>query len=748
MLLNKLLILLSFTLTSVVFAQNNNGESNTEKSNRAKKLNVENSPFALYWIYPSPPKKAKKYDRVELGVAIPTRIDKKITHFLMTDDTINGINPFLEWQFDVKAIFTNTATNTRIEKDGFYYNAFDRDTSAHDFRAWKWIRKKTPVYTRIRFSPPETGEWICEVSLTTKDTSVSYTKLTFDVADSDNKGFVYLGESRRFFKLGDQTFFPSGQNIIAPRCEFCYANPNGEFPSEAGKPAEQAFESWMDTATIVKSFLMYQGYMKSLAENGGDYFREILMPQSQDIEWEKLGNYYTRQNRAWELDEQLFLAEQLGLKIQLNLQFQVPLEKAIDRKKWNWTQDLQDKKWKSPENPCSSPYNREIPSTLNRDSDTFFSDQTAKKFYKQKLRYIIARWGYSTSIAMWGMASEIETPCTNGPICVSWLEEMGKYLKEDLKINQLLTASLLGVFHDPENYEKPILRSPYYDNIPLNWYAVTSAKYQGVPRITEEMKAEYDRPFFYGEIGNSDLFGCDLYYYEWIRDAWMTAFSGTAGVGLNWDYHFVDSLRKHLGHIKEFTKDIDFDGGGIPWTPRRVISDNRKVETVFLISPDENYAIGVISNRFFNWYLYAAEQGGLPNKCTNFIPYDPGFNASKPPSERGIWERTYKDSPENYIDAVNSNSKMNDSISYTTFESFEDKTGKRYRLRLYDLNTGNYKMDFYNALTMEYLGSRSNWGPDVRLEYPELSRYAGLIAFKLYLDPAKKFINERSVAAN
>lgn len=752
--LNKLVILLSLFFVNTLIAQKSVYETKSTLTNtRTNEQPTETNSTAIgefkqdiLWFFPSTHKEGKKFERVELAVKIPKKIDQKISHFLENNDTINGINPFLEWQYGIKAVFTNVQTGTKIEKDGFYYNNFSRDTTAADFRAWKWIRESTPTHTRIRFAAPQTGQWECQVYLNTRDTSITYQTFDFNVSDSDNKGYVSMGESRRFFTLEEDTYFPSGQNIIAPRCEFCYSNSNGQLPSETGKPAQQAFESWMDTATVLKSFLIYQSYMKSLAASGGNYFREILLPQCQDIEWERLGNYYGRQNRAWELDEQVFLAEELGLKIQLNLQIQIALERAPDRMKWNWTQDIQDKKWKTAENPCSSPYNREISTTLNRDPNTFFSDATAKKFYKQKLRYIIARWGYSTSIGMWGMVSEIQTPCTDNATCVSWMEEMGDYLKRDLKINQILTPSFLGVFHDAKNYENLILKSEFYDNIPLNWYSVSATKYQGVPRITEGMKEEFDRPFFYGEIGNSDLFGCDLYQYEWIRDAWMTAFSGTAGVGLNWDYHFVDSLRKHLGHIREFTEGIDFDGNGNPWTPRRVISDNRKAETVYLISPDENYAIGVISNRFFNWYLYADEKGELPQKCYNYIPNDPGFDATKEPSQRGVWERTYSESPNNYIDNVNSNSKMNDSINYAVFESFGNEDGKGYRLRLYDLNVGNYKMDFYNALTMEYLGTKSNWGPDVRLEYPELTRYAGLIAFKLYLDPEDEFINAENAA--
>ena len=729
---SRLIVALFLLLSFTSYGQINVYESSLfQEKNRDNRI-FEQLPGQIYWITPTTDLIAKKFERMEIAVELPKNVQKKIDYFIESDDSTKGINPFLEWQLDVTATYTHIETGQVIERDGFYYNEFDRDTSAADFRNWKWIRKSTPVFTRVRFAPPQTGNWNCTLNVVCRDTTFSYPTFQFSVNESDNKGFMYMGESKRFFKLGDETFFPSGQNMIAPRCEFCFSNVKGELPSESGKPAGQSFESWMVEPTNVKGFTMYLGYMKALAAGGGNYFREILLPQSQDIEWEKLGNYYTRLNRAWEIDQQLFLAEELELKIQLNLQIQIALERNPDRILWNWSQDPNDKKFKTKSNPCCNPYNRQIATTKNSNQNTFFSDETAKKFYKQKLRYIVARWGYSTSIGMWGMASEIQTPCTESATCVSWIEEMGAYMKENLKVDQLMTPSFLGIFHDAENYEHLILQSKYYDNIPLNWYAVTSTKYQGVPRVVEEMKNKFDRPFFYGEIGNANLFGCDLYKIEWIRDCWMTAFTGTAGIGLNWDYHFVDSLRQHLGNINTFTKGVDFDNNGDPWTPRRVISDNRKVETVYMISPDKDYAIGVISNRYYNWYLYLAEGGDLPDRCSNFVPKDPGFDPSKPVAERGVWEQTYEESPFNYIDRVKSNSTMNDSVDYRVFESFNHEAGKNFRLRLYDLNRGNYTMDFYNALTMEYIGSRSNWGPDVRLEYPELARKSGLIAFKLY----------------
>lgn len=711
-------------------------EKSKKKTNRRTITDVNNASDVL-WYYPESHLVANQFERLELAVSLPTAIEEKVAHFLATDDTIDGINPFLSWQLDIQATFSHDLTRTSYEKDGFYYHNFSRDTTHEDFRRWKWIQEDTPHPYRIRFAPPHAGNWDCVIQVTTKDTSYQLPVFKIEVKRTNHPGYIELGSSRKYFTLGGETYFPVGQNLVSPRCEFCYKNSGGDLPDEGKNAyAAQSLESWMLEPTTMKGFLMFQDHMKALAASGGNYFRELLMPQNQDIEWEKLGNYYGRQNRAWELDEQFFLAESLGLKIQLNLQIQFALVTNHKRVFWNWSRDPQDKKHITPEHPLANPYNLQIETTENDNGNTFYSDPTARKFYKEKLRYIIARWGYSTSLAVIGMSSEIQNPCTEVPTCVGWMEEMGKYLKHDLKINQLLSPSFLGIYHDPENYEYQILNLDEYDMSTLNWYSASPTKYNGLARTINGFVEKFDKPFFFGEIGNSDLYPCDTARIEWIRDAWMTAFSGNAGVGLNWDEPFDDELRIHLGHIQTFTGGIDFDNNGDPWQTRRVISDNRKVESLFLINPEKTAAAGVLSNRYYNWYMYGDTTA---EGCSNRVPHDPGFSPSKEVSERGVWERTYESQPENYIDQAWGKSKMNESVSFAPFEAIDYNDGFSYRIKFKDFQRGYYTIEFYNALTMDLLDTRTNWGPNIRLEYPEMNASSGLIAFKIYKNSLEQF---------
>ena len=65
--------------------------------------------------------------KVELGVQLPKNIAQKVKVF--TENLApNGINPFLEWELKVYALFTHVKTGTKLKVDGFYYREFSSYT--------------------------------------------------------------------------------------------------------------------------------------------------------------------------------------------------------------------------------------------------------------------------------------------------------------------------------------------------------------------------------------------------------------------------------------------------------------------------------------------------------------------------------------------------------------------------------------------------------------------------------------------
>ena len=63
--------------------------------------------------------------------------------------------------------------------------------------------------------------------------------------------------------------------------------------------------------------------------------------------------------------------------------------------------------------PCASP-------------DDFWTDERARTLYKQRLRYILARWGHSPQVFAWEFWNEVQPT----PAVEAWTSEMAAFLKE------------------------------------------------------------------------------------------------------------------------------------------------------------------------------------------------------------------------------------------------------------------------------------------------------------------------------
>jgi len=82
--------------------------------------------------------------------------------------------------------------------------------------------------------------------------------------------------------------------------------------------------------------------------------------------------------------------------------------------------------------------------------EAFFSDPAARARYKSRLRYLVARWGYSPSIGAWEFFNEVDN-VTHGredvvliphADVVRWHAEMGTYLKAIDPYGHLVTTSI------------------------------------------------------------------------------------------------------------------------------------------------------------------------------------------------------------------------------------------------------------------------------------------------------------------
>jgi hypothetical protein len=643
---------------------------------------IEKSAIEIVWFDPnSTPGTIEQFDKLELGIRFPDNIEASITNFLNDISTTDKLNPFdvdnvnlqaeMSWK-DPSGVWVDQAPGI-----GFFYQEFIRiNCSLYSANLGDWTNQNTPYRFRIRYTPRVQGEWRCRIMANIFGYGIFYTDyFPFNVvatSNPHNTDFVRVGENKRFFKIGNDPFFPVGQNLAFPTCWSasktddtwnCMAagtNPDGEtYDAVTMKP---------------KGYLIYQNDMEELANAGANYFRMLIVPWSTDIEFGKLNNYYDRMNCAWEMDRILEKAHTLDLRIHLDMQIQDVFERpaVIRNLFWDWlsNQDICSGGTTTgcyPSNPGGVNWSFSDDGTGYAyrnicDPITFFniSNNPAIKPYKNRLRYMIARYGYSTNIATFELLSEINmigalntydpnnwtTPATFGihpyqdPNNITfqntlylWQKEMLDFMKNDLHANQLLSVSYNQVPASGDNTycigNLDIATFNNYEHLNDN------NKYQNINSWMNILHSHYNKPIMHSEIGWFPVeLDCDN-NCNYIRDLWCSTFTGLAGTALPWTNQHNYLIWKHLGRIRQFTEGINFDGDlqSGPWIPKYNEQADLLAEMICLRDPSGKRAIGIVSNRTYN----AQTQGcsGLYN--TDIIPQDlPPVNFSG--SLADIWE--------------------------------------------------------------------------------------------------------------
>jgi len=134
----------------------------------------------------------------------------------------------------------------------------------------------------------------------------------------------------------------------------------------------------------------------------------------------------------------------------------------------------------------------------------FFTSASAKEQYKKKLRYIVARWGYSANIAAVELWNEIDGAWVhygvNRDAVENWHNEIAAYLKDIDPFDHIVTTSCTG-YQDSGFWDMPNIdfsqTHPYrtqqgstvFD--PVNFYNLIASTYESI----------YGKPHVLGEFG-------------------------------------------------------------------------------------------------------------------------------------------------------------------------------------------------------------------------------------------------------
>jgi hypothetical protein len=395
-------------------------------------------------------------------------------------------HPFDPDRFRVSATF-QTPSGRHFDVPGFWYQDFTRSLADN---AESLSPQGAPEW-RLRFLPTERGRHEVRVSVATNGVTFGGpVTLSFDVAAAaapPQAGYVQIAANRRYFQTD-----PGAPLPLIGHC-VCWHGRRGTYD--------------------------YDDWFAALQQAGENYTRLWMAPWAFGIETEPDSRLNYDLRRAWQLDYVLHLAEQRGLYLMLCFDYHGMFEVRPDF-------------WGGNNFWPRHPYNAANGGPCARQND-FFTSAEAKRLYQKRLRYLIARYGYSPNLLAWQFFNEIDNVYRylDAADVAAWHAEMGAWLKQHDPWKHLVTTSLTGGSDREE-----IWRLPELDFAMYHAYALPQPA-AALPDIVHSFLDRYRKPVMIGEFG-TDWRGWrreqDPWLRGWRQGIWAGALSGAVGTSMSW----------------------------------------------------------------------------------------------------------------------------------------------------------------------------------------------------------------------
>ncbi len=203
------------------------------------------------------------------------------------------------------------------------------------------------------------------------------------------------------------------------------ANP-GRFVTSDGR---RYFPLGHNVAWDLNSATNVAGLMAKLGAAGENWSR-VWMDHwdGKNLDWPKVSGAFGALSLsvAQKWDAIVSAAEQAGIAFQMTLHHHGQYSSNVDP---NWPQN---------------PYNVANGGFLS-DATQFFTNATAKALTKRKLRYAVARWGYSPAIMAWELFNEVQftdaAQAGQWTNVAAWHNEMAQFIRSQDPYHHLVTTS-------------------------------------------------------------------------------------------------------------------------------------------------------------------------------------------------------------------------------------------------------------------------------------------------------------------
>jgi hypothetical protein len=251
-----------------------------------------------------------------------------------------------------------------------------------------------------------------------------------------------------------------------------------------------------------------------------------------ELDCNGLGSY--SQKNSARLDSFVQLAEGKSIYLMVALGYHGQFNPNMDA--WGVNDEWQRNPYNAKNGgPCASPAD-------------FFTNDAARKAYKDYLRYFVARWGYSPAISVWEFWNEIDivhyAQKVEPKTISAWHTEMAEYLKSIDPYQHPVSSSVCC------NDLPGMWDSPSMDITQIHRYAPTADLKKNTDNyIASHNKAHVVGEFAVGWQGPGNDYPVERYVQEFHDGLWRGMFTKVPVLPLTW---WWDNLmdEKQYYHLK------------------------------------------------------------------------------------------------------------------------------------------------------------------------------------------------------
>ncbi|MBK9290464.1 MAG: DUF5060 domain-containing protein [Bacteroidetes bacterium] len=373
--------------------------------------------------------------------------------------------------------------------EGFYYQHFTNDGN-------QLIASGQPHF-RLRFTPDEPGKWTYRLFVNDRNGSWQGEAQSFQILPGTRPGFLRFNpESAYLHRPDGEVVFLVGENI-----------------------------AWANTPAGGDSMTYYLGQLHA---HGMNFAKLMMTPWAYQIEWIESGwrNYGGRQLQAFMMDSIFRMADSLGIYLQLALSIHNELNFGYPAEDWT-----------------SNPYNIANGGCC-ANAWEFFSHPAALSAFRNRLRYLAARWGYSTRLFAWELLSEADNfPWyrTYQQAIAQWSAQMAAYLKQKDHYRRAVSVGFALASSNPQ-----VWQSPDIDFTQLHHYKYTPDIEGEIAALHATYLKSYNKPVLTGEFGLGHV-GDSLVVWDpegraLHNSLWTAAMTGSFGGVTPWFWeNYIDA---------------------------------------------------------------------------------------------------------------------------------------------------------------------------------------------------------------